>query len=273
MAKDPAVLFYTSDFISGTLTMTDEQRGQYIMLLCVQHQKGVLTEKDMLKICGTYDEDIWQKFKKTDDGKFFNERMRYESEKRNRYSESRANNRKSSKSKPEKSVEKKHMKNISKSYEKHMENENENINENINIIEEGGMGGEVSEHPKDFVGEVIQLFQIAYKEVRAEEYIITNDGKERTAAGKLLNLYKKRNPGVNTEATRDGLLYFFKQVCNINDEWMYKNMSLTLLYSKINEILTVLKDGKPKGYNGNSKGKQSPISDDFKKRLLERMLS
>lgn len=28
MAKDPAVLFYTADFITGTLTMTDEQRGK-----------------------------------------------------------------------------------------------------------------------------------------------------------------------------------------------------------------------------------------------------
>ena len=61
MAKDPAVLFYTSDFISGTLTMTDEQRGRYILLLCLQHQKGYLTEKDMLNICKTYDEDIWVK--------------------------------------------------------------------------------------------------------------------------------------------------------------------------------------------------------------------
>jgi uncharacterized protein YdaU (DUF1376 family) len=271
MAKDPAVLFYTSDFISGTLTMTDEQRGQYIMLLCVQHQKGFLTEKDMLKICDSYDEDIWQKFVKTDDGRFFNERMKYESEKRNKYSESRANNRKSNKKNPEKGNENKHMKNISETYEKHMENENENINENI--IVEGGMGGDPAKYPKDFISEVIQIFQTAYKETRGEEYIITNDRKERMAAGNLLNLYKKRNPSVNTEATRDGLLYFFKQVCNINDQWLYKNMSLTLLYSKINEILTILKNGKPKGYNGNSKGKQSPISDDFKKRVLENMLS
>ena len=62
MAKDPAILFYTSDFMSGTVTMTDEQRGQYIMLLCLQHQKCFLTEKDMLKICKSYDEDIWSKF-------------------------------------------------------------------------------------------------------------------------------------------------------------------------------------------------------------------
>jgi len=30
--------------------MTDEQVGKYIRLLCLQHQKGYLTEKDMISI-------------------------------------------------------------------------------------------------------------------------------------------------------------------------------------------------------------------------------
>ena len=92
MAKDPAVLFYTSDFISGTITMTDEQRGKYIMLLCIQHQKGYLTEKDMLNISGVYDADIWEKFVKEGDV-YYNVRMREESEKRAKYTESRRSNR------------------------------------------------------------------------------------------------------------------------------------------------------------------------------------
>ena len=88
MAKDPAVLFYTNDFLSGTFTMTDEQVGKYIRLLCLQHQKGKLTEKDMLHICNTYDEDIYSKFV-NEDGLYYNKRMYDESEKRKRYSESR----------------------------------------------------------------------------------------------------------------------------------------------------------------------------------------
>ena len=60
--KDPAVLFYTQDFITGTILMSDEQRGKYILLLCFQHQNGKLTERDMIKICGKKDEDIWAKF-------------------------------------------------------------------------------------------------------------------------------------------------------------------------------------------------------------------
>ncbi len=129
--KDPAVLFYTADFIAGTLTMTDEQRGQYILLLCLQHQKGYLTEKDMLNICKTYDEDIWCKFI-ANEGKYYNERMKNEAEKRKRYSESRRQNR-MNKEEEEKSNNKKGN-NISKTYVPHMVNENININESNNTI-------------------------------------------------------------------------------------------------------------------------------------------
>jgi len=123
--KDPAILFYTSDFITGTLTMTDDQVGKYIRLLCLQHQKGKLSEKDMLFICKSYDEDIFCKFIKNEDGRYYNERMDNEINRRLKYAESRSNNRKGSLKK----VEKKEI--ISLSYDNHMETEN--ITENINI--------------------------------------------------------------------------------------------------------------------------------------------
>jgi hypothetical protein len=125
MAKDPAVLFYTSDFLSGTFTMDNEQVGKYIRLLCLQHQKGKLTEKDMLSICKAYDVEIWDKFK-VEDGLYYNDRMLNETVRRQKFSESRRNNAKSTK-----------KESTSEAYAKHMETENENrtitINENINI--------------------------------------------------------------------------------------------------------------------------------------------
>ena len=122
--KDPAFLFYSSDFLTGTMTMDNEQVGKYIRLLCLQHHKKRISEKDMLKICLTKDEDIYSKFKKDEVG-YFNERMEIEMKKRAEYSESRRNNRKG-KTKKEN--------NICKSYDKHMENENININ--IDVIKE-----------------------------------------------------------------------------------------------------------------------------------------
>jgi len=122
MSKDPAFLFYSSDFLTGTLLMSMEQKGKFITLLCIQHQKGHMIEKDMLQICGTYDEDIFSKFKKDNDGKFYNERLKEEVEKRKAYSESRRNNRK----------KKEDMIGTSKTYDEHMENENENENKDLN---------------------------------------------------------------------------------------------------------------------------------------------
>lgn len=127
MAKDPAVLFYTADFISGTITMTDEQRGQYILLLCIQHQKGHLTEKDMLKICSGHDEEVFSKFT-LEDGKYYNKRMKVEADKRAAYAESRRQNRKKKETPTEDMID------ISKTYDTHMENENENINKDINEV-------------------------------------------------------------------------------------------------------------------------------------------
>ena len=127
--KDAAFLFYSSDFLSGTMLMTDEEVGQYIKLLCLQHQKGHLKEKDILNICKSYNEDIFSKFTKDEEGNYYNERLEYESNKRKAYSESRRNNRKK---KEENKTHEEDMKNICNSYEEHMENENVNINKNIN---------------------------------------------------------------------------------------------------------------------------------------------
>lgn len=124
--KDPAFLFYSSDFLSGTMLMTDEEVGKYIRLLCLQHQKGHLKEKEMLSICKVFNEEIFSKFIKDEEGNYYNERLEYEANKRKAYSESRRNNRKK---KEETKTYEEDMKNICNSYEEHMENEN--INKNI----------------------------------------------------------------------------------------------------------------------------------------------
>lgn len=130
--KSPAVLWYTSDFLTGTNLMSNEQLGKYTRALCYQHQQGHLTEEDMLLICKTYDDKIYSKFIKDKDGKYYNKRMDIEIEKRNNFSKSRSLNRKG---KPNKTGNKQqcHMNNISNSYEHHMDNENENDNDNENI--------------------------------------------------------------------------------------------------------------------------------------------
>ena len=133
MSKDPAVLFYTSDFLTGTAFFTMEQIGQYITLLCLQHQHGVIPENHMISVCGSFDNPVMSKFIKDDQGNFYNERMKIESEKRKSFCKSRSNNKSG---RPKKDIKNNHKKITSKSYDNrkiiHMENENENENININ---------------------------------------------------------------------------------------------------------------------------------------------
>jgi len=119
MAKDPAFLFYTGDFTTGTQFFTDEQVGKYLRLLMAQHQHGRLSKNQMMFICKSYDSEIFSKFIIDSDGLYFNERLEIEVNKRRAFSESRSKN---------KLGKNKEVKIISKSYDNHMENENKDIN-------------------------------------------------------------------------------------------------------------------------------------------------
>ena len=133
MAKDPAVLFYTSDFLSGTSFFSYEEKGRYITLLCQQHQKNGIPENHMINICESLDSQVAKKFVKGEDGLYRNQRMADESERRRNYCDSRSNNKSGRPSKNHKKI-------IRKSYDSdmniHMETEtdNENVNENKDTI-------------------------------------------------------------------------------------------------------------------------------------------
>jgi hypothetical protein len=68
MAKDPAYLFYTKDWLEGTAELYPEEKGVYVDLLCYQHQRGYLPtdKKRLAKMIGIGQEDferIWEGIK------------------------------------------------------------------------------------------------------------------------------------------------------------------------------------------------------------------
>jgi hypothetical protein len=88
MSKDPAVLFYTSDFLIGTQFFTDDQVGKYMRALCAQHEHGKLT-KQQIDFIVKDDPVVMNKFTIDKNGNFFNKRMLEESNKRRAFCESR----------------------------------------------------------------------------------------------------------------------------------------------------------------------------------------
>jgi hypothetical protein len=132
MAKDPAFLFYSSDFLNGVADLTMEERGQFITLLCLQHQKGTLTDKTIRLSLGSVSVDVLSKFSKDKDGNYYNERLNEEIEKRIQFTESRRNNgskggRPKNNTKPLGLAKHNLMEDVN-------ENENEDINTNESII-------------------------------------------------------------------------------------------------------------------------------------------
>lgn len=90
--KDPAVLFYTSDFLSGVILMSMKERGQYITILCLQRERGHMTLKDMEIAVGKLSEEVRSKFEQDENGRFFNPRMEVEIKKRETHSKRQSEN-------------------------------------------------------------------------------------------------------------------------------------------------------------------------------------
>ena len=85
MAKDPAMLFYTSDFLTGVALMSMKERGQYITLICLQQQRGHMALKDMKKAVGAMSEELMSKFVIDENGNYYNRRADEEIKKRASY--------------------------------------------------------------------------------------------------------------------------------------------------------------------------------------------
>ena len=76
------------------------ERGQYITLLCAQHQKGHLSEKTIRLIVGSVSVSVLKKFKIDADGNYYNERMQLEIDNRLTFIKSRVENGKKGGRKP-----------------------------------------------------------------------------------------------------------------------------------------------------------------------------
>lgn len=90
--KPPAFQFYPDDFLGGTVTMNNAERGLYISLLCIQWSRGSVSQADIDRIATpSFSGDVAiviDKFKVGKDGLFRNERLESERKKQTSYRES-----------------------------------------------------------------------------------------------------------------------------------------------------------------------------------------
>lgn len=116
--KDPAFLFYPGDWVGGTLLLNRAQKGAYMDLLIAQFNNGPLTLEEIKTMLGA-DFGLWNSLSKKFtfmDGRYYNERLEIEKNKRSNYTASRRSN------------------------AKHMHKHMEDRNENRNVIKYGELG-------------------------------------------------------------------------------------------------------------------------------------
>lgn len=111
----------------------------------------------------------------------------------------------------------------------------------------------------DFMEVIIGLFKDEYEREFKREYLSVGKnglsaGKDRTAASILLRIMKQKFPDENTLQMRYRFKVFFAHCMKIKDTWMRNNMSMSLLSSKINEIINTV-SYEAIGGNSSPKGK------------------
>ena len=128
MSKDPAFLMYSNDFLSGMADLTMEERGQYITMILLQHQKGALSTKLIqIQFGGMPSVDVLAKFLIDTDGNYYNKRLDAEKTKRKAHSEKQRANVMKRWNKEDKLIPNKYD-GITTVIPLEDENENENIN-------------------------------------------------------------------------------------------------------------------------------------------------
>lgn len=189
MAKDPAFLFYSSDFLTGTMFWTNEQIGLYIRMLCAQHQHNGRIDTNVLRTqCEsiTNGDIVYSKFQHDELGSY-NERLQIEMIKRKEKSV-----------KASESVNKRWNKLKNSIYERNtnvIRSENENENENINKdINKNKSKKSKFEHPE--LDEVVKFFTDNGYSNGEKAWNYYNDADWKDSKGKPVLNWKQKMRGV-----------------------------------------------------------------------------
>jgi hypothetical protein len=113
--------------------------------------------------------------------------------------------------------------------------------------------GIFSSRKNDFVKEIIEIFKIEYQSYFNIELFNAFCEKNISAAGHLLKTFKQQFPKCNSEEMLEKFRIFFREVVRIKNKWYSENMSLSLIYIKLNEIIKI--------YRNEKTGKTSKTSD------------
>lgn len=241
MAKDKKSFIFYCDWKDTFDQLPDEKAGQLIkhMLAYVNDEDPQTDDLLISAVFANMKNTLKRDLKK------FEEIKKKRSDAGKKSAEKRAQQ-KSSKSTSVESVQQNSANSTVSDNDSVSDNVTDTENDNSNSANKSAGAGK-----KDFIKRIIDLWCDRYLQNRGEEYLITTPGKEKLAAGKIANINKKRFPDANSEEALEQIGAMFDLCLTIQDSWLYNNMSMTTIYTKLNEIKTTLSN---ENRNGNNQG-------------------
>lgn len=103
----------------------------------------------------------------------------------------------------------------------------------------------------DFIDQLFEVFCQEYEDVYGYPFKTLTKEKERKAIGKLLVKYKQNNRGADSQQTLNGMRAGFRNCMRVNNGWIQENMSPTIIVSKYDVILKILRNGNKSAKRGN----------------------
>ena len=85
-----------------------------------------------------------------------------------------------------------------------------------------------------------------YEQSRGIEYVSIGkagkpSGVDTAAVGALLSFMKKKYPEANSAEMTEHFRRLYEGCLRVNDKWLYDNMSLSIIRSKLNQIIAWIK--------------------------------
>lgn len=98
----------------------------------------------------------------------------------------------------------------------------------------------------NYVESLVWLFAQMYQQSRGFEYVSIGkagkpSGVDTAAVGALLLFMKKKYPNADSAEMTEHFRRLYDGCLRVNDKWLYDNMSLPIIRSKLNQIIAWIK--------------------------------
>lgn len=110
-------------------------------------------------------------------------------------------------------------------------------------IREDSEAAKTARKPNQYFLELLEIFKSEYKESRGFDFDTGSVNKELAAIGKLSQGFREKNPNTDTAGAKDFFRGYFKKCLSIEDNFLKKAMSPSLILNQKHQINAIIQGG------------------------------